>query len=47
MYFDELCRYRRRLRAAKKIAIGNKKLTRWPIAVGKEGEDEEEENGTS
>ena len=41
------CRYRSRLRVAKKTAIGNKELTGWPIAVGKEGEDEEEENGTS
>ena len=40
------CRYRSRLRVAKKTTIGNEKQTRWwPIAVGKEGEAEEEEHG--
>ena len=47
-YNGSRCRYCSRLRVAKKTAIGNKKLMKWrPIAVGKEGEDEEEENGTS
>ena len=42
------CRYFSRLRVAKKTTIGNEKQTRWwPIAVGKEGEAEEEEHGTS
>ena len=42
------CRYRSRLHITKKTTIGNEKQTRWwPIAVGKEGEAEEEEHGTS